>query len=92
MLLPQLASNRGYVPYETAFAPGTPVGPAARRILATPWTFPQLSIALAPGGRVATIIGNPPSIASPAVAPPVALPPIPGVDYSAYLKALATTP
>jgi len=88
----ELASHRGYLPFETAFAPGTPIGPAAGAILATGWTFPQLSIALAPGGQVATIIGNPPPIGWQSFDPtrPTELPRAAGIDYSDYVKALAT--
>jgi hypothetical protein len=90
----ELASGRGYVPYETAFARGTAIGPAARDILATGWTFPYLSIALAPGGAVATIIGNPLPIGWQAFDPTraAALPPAVGIDYADYVKALGTTP
>jgi len=90
----ELASNRGYVPYETAFAPGTPIGPAARSILASHWTFLDFSIAIAPEGRVATIIGNPLPKGSQAFDPrrPDTLPRIPGIDYSEYVKALPATP
>ena len=90
----QLASRRGFVPYETAFAPGTPTGPAARDILSTSWTFPQLSIVLAPGGRVAAIIGNPLPIGWQSFEPIRAseLPPATGVEYSQYIKALADMP
>ena len=88
----ELASHRGYLAYDTAFAPGTPIGPAAGSLLATSWTLPQLSIALAPGGRVATIIGNPPPIGWQSFDPtrPAELPPAAGIDYTDYAKALAT--
>ena len=88
----ELATHRGYLAYEAAFAPGTPVGPAAGALLATGWTFPQLSIALAPGGRVATIIGNPTPIGWQSFDPtrPAALPPATGIDYSEYVRALET--
>jgi hypothetical protein len=90
----ELASNHGYIPYETAFAPGTPIGPAARSILASHWTFIDFSIAIAPHGRVATIIGNPLPKGSDPFDPtrPAALPKFPGIDYSDYVKALPGTP
>ena len=90
----QIASSHGYVPYETAFAPGTPIGPAARSILASHWTFLDFSIAIAPERRVATIIENPLPKGSQAFDPkrPDTLPKIPGMDYSGYVKALPDSP
>jgi hypothetical protein len=90
----ELASNHGYVPYEMAFAPGMPIGPAARSILASRWTFIDFSIAIAPHGRVATIIGNPLPKGWDPFDPtrPAALPRFPGIDYSDYVRALPATP
>ena len=87
-----LENTRGYVPYETAFAVDTPIGPAAFDIGDRLDLFPQLSIALAPGGRVATIIGNPLPIRWQAFDPtrPAKLPAATGIDYSDYVKALTT--
>ena len=89
----QLAIGRGYIPYEAATGARIVAAPAARDLLATTWTFPQLSIALAPQGRVASIIGNPEPIGWQAFDPrrPASLPRIEGVDYTAYLSALDAT-
>jgi len=86
----ELAMHQGFVPYETAFGSGTTAQAPAYRILSTRWTFTGLSIALAPGGQVATIVGNPDPVGWQAFDPtnPAELPHIAGVDYSRYVKAL----
>jgi len=86
-----LDAGRGFVDWDTALATRTP---AERRLLETmthTWTISPLSIALAPGGRVKSILGH--------TAPrdwrpfdprdPGALPASRFWDLSAYRKALA---
>jgi len=68
------------------------IGLQAVAALDWPWTDPLLSIVLAPGGRVGAIVAAPKSYLGwqpfdPAR--PNALPPVPGIDYSLYLDALA---
>ena len=85
------ASHYGLVAFETAFGPEETTGQSAMEILATDWTFPLLSIALAPHGRVAMIIGNPPSCRWQYcfnVTRSTVLPRVAGIDYSDYLTAL----
>ncbi len=88
-----LATDRGFVPYDTAFGSGTTNPPSVLSLLVTDWTLPSLSIALAPQGHVSSIVGNPGPILWQPFDPadPAALPRIAGVDYTAYLDALPLT-
>jgi hypothetical protein len=87
----QLATRQGFVPWDTAFA-GTG-RPTAAEIAATSWTFPDISIVLAPAGQVRAIVGNPDPEGWQPFNPrrPEELPRIPGVDYGPYLAALAAS-
>ena len=58
-----LSRHRGLVGGEAALGSLTPAGRAALTGFAWPWTAPLMSIWLAPGGEVRSLIANPPHIA-----------------------------
>ena len=58
-----LASGRGVLPWRTALADLPPREAHAMSRYAWPWTTPLMSLWLAPGSRVATVIANPPGVA-----------------------------
>lgn len=57
-----LASGRGVLPWQTTLAGLPPRQAKAMARYAWPWTTPLMSLWLAPGSRVATIIANPPGV------------------------------
>src|SRR5262249_37511887 len=85
----QLATRQGFVPWDMAFA--ATGRPTAAEIAATSWTFPDISIVLAPAGQVRAIVGNPDPEGWQPFNPrrPEELPRLPGVDYGLSLAALA---
>jgi hypothetical protein len=85
----RLVASQGLVAYETAFAPGVLGSTPATEIAASAWTFPAMSIVLAPGGHVRAIISNPRGAWQPFdPANPASLPSVPGIDYQDYIAHL----
>jgi hypothetical protein len=86
-----LASHRGFVPWRQALADVTPSQAQEMRRLSWGWTNPQVSVVLAPEGRVSSIIGvideRPRQQFDPTR--PEQLPAAPQFDYSRYLQALS---
>jgi hypothetical protein len=58
-----LSHHRGVISWEAALGSLSPAGRAALTGFAWPWTTPLMSIWLAPGGEVRSVIANPPGIA-----------------------------
>lgn len=85
-----LKRNTGQVLYETAFAQNTKLGSKAYEVLASGWTFPHLSIALASDAKVQTIVTNPSWVRDQAFDPaqPAFLPRISWFDYGPYERAV----
>jgi hypothetical protein len=88
----ELQRQPGFVPFETTALSRERVGVQALRGLTWNYTNPYMSIALAPAGSVSSIIGVPQG-AGQLFDPrdPKVLPRLTriGVDYSAYVQALA---
>jgi hypothetical protein len=88
-----LASHSGFVPWRQALADVMPRQAQEMRRLSWDWTNAQLSVVLAPGGRVSTIIGviddRPRQQFDPTR--PDQLPAAPQFNYARYLQALGAT-
>jgi hypothetical protein len=90
-----LSSHRGIIPWQEArralrpLLPATGNDPVAKWAVFG-WTFPSLSILLAPNGKVASIIAAPSNVGWQPFDPgePAQLPRSPLLDFSAYRKAL----
>lgn len=89
-----LVTHRGYAPWGDVVADLPPEQVQRLRRLDWSWTNPVLSLLLAPGGRVATVIGPVDEQAWRPFDPrqPDQLPRAPQFDYARYLQALAGAP
>jgi hypothetical protein len=87
----QLDRHTGFIPYESSELARERIGIQALRNLTWNYTNPLMSIALAPAGQVASIVGVPNGMWQPFdPTDPGALPKLGryGVDYSRYLQSL----
>jgi hypothetical protein len=89
----ELSKHKGFIPYDRSPLSRQPDGIQVIRNLGWGWTYPSMSIALAPGGQVSTIFGARPGPWQPFDPQnPQELPKLSkyGIDYSAYLRAITS--
>ena len=93
LLRSELSQYKGFISYDRSPLLRQSDGIQVIRNLGWSWTYPSMSIVLAPGGRVSTIFGAKPGVWQPFDPQhPQELPELAkyGIDYSAYVRALAS--